>query len=608
MKKVSMTIFCIFSLATYIQAEQADSHIIHFPNDKAVGRLLIRNANSDENYNLIDSWELLSQAMGDINIPEGKEAKLEVYEESTDFSFISNLGSNDIQALSLRRTILLDEDFVYFKNLTGLIAMDICSTNQVHGSGFAHLTNFKSLKQLNCDNSSISDAALEHISKISSLERLTFALSQIKGPGLVHLKNLTSLKELSIPKTSITDDSLMYIKDIISLKRLALYDTQIGDNGLAALENMTSLERLTLGINDREIDVNSPITDAGLIHLSKLTKLNYLTLHRTCITDEGLKHLSSLSNLENLCLNQTKITGKGFAYLNKNAPLKGLELRNTVLNGAGLSNLKPWSNTLENLVIVGAKIYDEDLAYLSDLKKLKYINLSSTSISDAGLKNISNIKSLESLYLDNTKITDAGLMLLKDLPNLRKIMVSHTLVTNTGIDTFKKESASKSLQANTAQRAYGTRQGGVRTVSVAIKQPEAKPQPLIGKSIPDMDVIKINKDFEQTKDKNILFCFFEIEQRPARNSILELNKKAAELNNKGIEIIAVQASTIEQNTLDEWIKENNISFQIGMIKENAEQTQFNWGVKALPWLILTDKEHIVQAEGFSIGELDEKIN
>lgn len=28
------------------------------------------------------------------------------------------------------------------------------------------------------------------------------------------------------------------------------------------------------------------------------------------------------------------------------------------------------------------------------------------------------------------------------------------------------------------------------------------------------------------------------------------------------------------------------------------------GVKAVPWLILTDKSHIVRAEGFAVGELD----
>lgn len=30
-------------------------------------------------------------------------------------------------------------------------------------------------------------------------------------------------------------------------------------------------------------------------------------------------------------------------------------------------------------------------------------------------------------------------------------------------------------------------------------------------------------------------------------------------------------------------------FPVGIIQENAEKTRLNWGVKALPWLILTDK-------------------
>lgn len=34
---------------------------------------------------------------------------------------------------------------------------------------------------------------------------------------------------------------------------------------------------------------------------------------------------------------------------------------------------------------------------------------------------------------------------------------------------------------------------------------------------------------------------------------------------------------------------------------------FCLGDKSLPWLILTDKNHVVAAEGFSIIELDEKL-
>jgi len=72
-------------------------------------------------------------------------------------------------------------------------------------------------------------------------------------------------------------------------------------------------------------------------------------------------------------------------------------------------------------------------------------------------------------------------------------------------------------------------------------------------------------------------------------------------------ILGQQSSKIDEKTLDEWVKENNVPFPVGMIQGNEEKTRFTWGVKSLPWLILTDKKHIVQAEGFGINELDEKI-
>lgn len=43
------------------------------------------------------------------------------------------------------------------------------------------------------------------------------------------------------------------------------------------------------------------------------------------------------------------------------------------------------------------------------------------------------------------------------------------------------------------------------------------------------------------------------------------------------------------------------------ITNNADKTSFAWGVKSLPWLILTDNKHIVRAEGFGLDNLDNLI-
>jgi hypothetical protein len=40
-----------------------------------------------------------------------------------------------------------------------------------------------------------------------------------------------------------------------------------------------------------------------------------------------------------------------------------------------------------------------------------------------------------------------------------------------------------------------------------------------------------------------------------------------------------------------------------MMEQDFEAKKINWGVKGLPWLILTDKTHVVVGEGVSVEEV-----
>jgi len=130
---------------------------------------------------------------------------------------------------------------------------------------------------------------------------------------------------------------------------------------------------------------------------------------------------------------------------------------------------------------------------------------------------------------------------------------------------------------------------------------------LIGKPLPDFENIKIDFSPEQAKGKRLLLCFWDMNQRPSRNCVKQLGQKIQELKEKEIAIFAVHASKIEQEKLDEWIKENEIDLPVGLITGDEKKIRFNWGVKSLPWLILTDREHIVRAEEFNVNELDGKM-
>jgi hypothetical protein len=119
--------------------------------------------------------------------------------------------------------------------------------------------------------------------------------------------------------------------------------------------------------------------------------------------------------------------------------------------------------------------------------------------------------------------------------------------------------------------------------------------------------IDIEFDINQAKDKMLLLCFFDTNQRPSRNCMIQLRNKAQELKEKEVIVITVHASNIDKKTLNEWVKKNNIPLPVGMIKGDVEKIRFAWGVKSLPWLILTDKKHVVTAEGFGLAELNDKI-
>jgi hypothetical protein len=142
---------------------------------------------------------------------------------------------------------------------------------------------------------------------------------------------------------------------------------------------------------------------------------------------------------------------------------------------------------------------------------------------------------------------------------------------------------------------------------------EVNPQPavapsLVDKALPALSDFNIDLSQTDTQGKMMLLCFFDYQQRPSRNCITQLSTRAQEFKSKGIVVAAVQASKIDKGTMDMWLKDQNISFPMGMIEADEEKTLFNWGVKSLPWLILTDKQHIVTAEGFSITELNNKNN
>ena len=126
----------------------------------------------------------------------------------------------------------------------------------------------------------------------------------------------------------------------------------------------------------------------------------------------------------------------------------------------------------------------------------------------------------------------------------------------------------------------------------------------IGKAIPGFDNIQFEAfQDEQVKNKPLLICFWDMDQRPSRRNIRALQEQQQTLRNKNIAILTVHSGTKSQIEVKEWLKINGIFLTVGQIEGDPYDTLFAWGVKASPWLVLTDKKHIITNEGFSLNDL-----
>ncbi len=169
-------------------------------------------------------------------------------------------------------------------------------------------------------------------------------------------------------------------------------------------------------------------------------------------------------------------------------------------------------------------------------------------------------------------------------------------------------------RGNNSLRGYIETEGGVTGIKLVMSEESPnvryapkQPPSLLGQSLPALDKLNLPVAGADIEDKPVLLCFFDVRQRPSRHYLLRLAQQQAHLSQQGIVLLAVQTSPVEENTLSEWTKKQDITFPVGSILESHEETCFNWGVRSLPWFILTDADHQITSEGSDMSELEKKL-
>jgi Leucine Rich repeat len=142
------------------------------------------------------------------------------------------------------------------------------------------------------------------------------------------------------------DADLTHVRKLHRVVSLNLAENdQITNRGLAALRGIDSLKVLNLERMDRyrnpqSMRVSIPLTDACLIHVQALPRLEVLTLAGNLITDQGLAQIATMRNLKTIDLEATEITDAGLAYIEGMKRLESVNLAANRVTKPALTQLQ----------------------------------------------------------------------------------------------------------------------------------------------------------------------------------------------------------------------------------------------------------------------------
>ena len=246
--------------------------------------------------------------------------------------------------------------------------------------GLAELAKCRLLEELSIGSIGITDAGMEHITKLTNLKDLNlFGCDNVTDKGVAKLRTLKSLTSLNISHAEVTFSGLAQLNSLSNLTRLYVDNLKRG-GAMLDLSGLTNLENVSLGFEHYSEDAFS---DADLMGLANLKKLKWLQIGPRNYTDKGMAYLAQLPNIERLGIGGSGLTDEGLKHLTNMKKLNHLSII-----GRFDTNKRDFTS--------GGNITDKGLRYLGELKMLRFLNI----------------------YTDNTFSAAAIQRLRRELPNL----------------------------------------------------------------------------------------------------------------------------------------------------------------------------------------------
>ena len=234
-----------------------------------------------------------------------------------------------LKHLSLHGKEITDTGLAHLSKLTDLEHLEV-SNSKITDAGLEPLVACKKLRQLHLHTSNpLSDASLETLSKVSTLEVLYLPYHKFPQVTTAGISKLNALPELRVLSASggLKADSSAPPMNLSNLKELRqLYLSPLRDDDLVSVGNLPKLEWLLFG--------GDTITDKGLSYLFNLKTLTRLQLYKASLpTDASIKHFQGLDKLFELTLHG-KFTDASLELIGN---LKSIQVLNLISYGETFS-------------------------------------------------------------------------------------------------------------------------------------------------------------------------------------------------------------------------------------------------------------------------------
>jgi hypothetical protein len=212
---------------------------------------------------------------------------------------------------------------------------------------------------------------------------------EVGDDDVARLSGMRSLKFLNLGKDSprLTDASLETISRISSLETLQIHDAPITDSGLAHLSRMSRLKSLTLGEASAFSTGGSrvAVTGTGFAHLAGLPDLFELEIHSPSLTGDGLKQLGMLKQLKSLKLKGGSFRDDDLRFLASLTNLETLEIVGSTIDGTGFRHLSGLTN-VTYVCLEGPNVTDAAIPFLARLPALESVMIYGTQVTASGLE------------------------------------------------------------------------------------------------------------------------------------------------------------------------------------------------------------------------------